>query len=440
MSHLPRRDPIQRVLDAVQAGGLLPAGQPVVVMLSGGRDSVCLLDVAVRLAGTDVVRALHVNYGLRAGAVDDERHCARLCEQVGVELRVERPSDPPRGNLQGWARDLRYGAAVRMAAPRGARIAVGHTASDQAETVLYRLAASPGRRALLGMSSRDGDVVRPLLSVTREDTAAYCRAQGLEWRDDETNDSSLYARGRVRHELLPVLRSIHPHAEANVLGTAALLREEAEVLDAVVDAVLGGEDSVEVERLRALPPALRRLVLRRLAEDAADRLVPEAATRADELLALGDRPGSATVDLGEGLRAIAEYGRLRFSDHPPGAAPGEVGLTVPGSVRFGPYLVSCRRGPAERRDGVLDASAVGDRLLVRSWRPGDRMAPLGAGGTRTLQDLFTDRRVPRERRGELPVVLAGEEIAWVPGVATGERFRVRPDTSDAVHLTARTPA
>src|SRR5215210_2072704 len=177
------------VLERVGATGLL-ADRPVAVLLSGGRDSVCLLDVAVALRGAPAVRALHVNYGLRAEAAGDEAHCAALCEALGVELevtRAERPADAP-GNLQAWARDVRYAAAARLAAALGdARVAVAHTATDQAETILYRLAASPGRRALLGMEPRAGRLVRPLLQVTREETAAWCRARGLTWREDSTN-------------------------------------------------------------------------------------------------------------------------------------------------------------------------------------------------------------------------------------------------------------
>src|SRR3954471_11452861 len=137
------------LLERVAAGGLLEPGRPVVVLLSGGRDSVCLLDLAVELSGAPA--ALHVNYGLRDEAAGDEAHCRALCERLGIELAVERaarPDDAP-GNLQAWARDVRYAAATEAAA--GDLVAVGHTASDQAETVLYRLAASPGRRALLGM-------------------------------------------------------------------------------------------------------------------------------------------------------------------------------------------------------------------------------------------------------------------------------------------------
>ncbi|MEA2395233.1 MAG: tRNA(Ile)-lysidine synthase, partial [Solirubrobacteraceae bacterium] len=140
------------LLGRVRATGLLAADAAVLVLLSGGRDSVCLLDVAVALGCR--ARALHVNYGLREGAAGDEAHCRALCERLGVELEVEaarRPDDAP-GNLQAWARDVRYAAAARAAG--GGLVAVGHTASDQAETVLYRLAVSPGRRALLGMEPR----------------------------------------------------------------------------------------------------------------------------------------------------------------------------------------------------------------------------------------------------------------------------------------------
>ena len=426
-----------RVLAAAQATGLLPAGAPVVVMLSGGRDSVCLLDVARRLAGPGSASALHVNYGLRDEADDDEACCAELCVRLGVGLVVERAAAPRRGNLHAWARDLRYGAAARLALARGARVATGHTASDQAETVLYRLAASPGRRALLGMRARDGRLVRPLLEVTRAQTAAYCRERGLQWREDAANDDPAYARARVRNSLLPVLRGLNPGAERNIVRTAARLRDEAEVLDAAVAEALAGRDRLEGRELAALPTALARLLLRRLAENAAGCPVPQAAERLDELVALTAAPGSAELSLGGGLRAVSEYGTLRFAAGEPRATPAAIGLGVPGEASFGRWQVHARPGPVTPRDGVLDAEVLGDRLLVRGWRPGDRMAPLGLGGMRTLGDLFTDRKVPRERRRSLPVVESRGEIVWVPGVATSERFRIGHRTRAAVHLSAR---
>jgi tRNA(Ile)-lysidine synthase len=192
------------------------------------------------------------------------------------------------------------------------RVAVGHTATDQVETILYRLAASPGRRALLGMAAGGGRLVRPLLDVTREQTAAYCAERGLAWREDESNDLLLYARARVRHGLLPAFDEIHPAARANLLRTAALLRGETELLDALVDAELKGGSSIAVERLRELPVALARLVVIRLAEDAAGTFVPQAGERVEEIVALAERGGRAELHIGGLACAEVADGTLRF--------------------------------------------------------------------------------------------------------------------------------
>jgi tRNA(Ile)-lysidine synthase len=326
----------------------------VVVLFSGGRDSTCLLDLAVS-SSADVV-ALHVDYG--SGFSE---HCRAICERLGVPLTVHEAGRCPGGNFQAWARDVRYAAAARF---EDRDIAVGHTATDQVETVLYRLASSPG--VPQGMPARSGRIVRPLLHMTREQTAAHCEQRGLPWVEDPSNASSRYARNRIRHELLPLLREIHPAADANILRTLELLRsDEARAL-----ARLG------------VPPV-----------------------RVDEVLAL--RHGS--LDLGGGRRAVARYGDVTI-EHPP--AP--VALEVPGRVAWGAGEVVASFGD----DGLaLDAP-----VEVRAWRPGDRMRPAGLGGTKSLQDLFTDRKVPREQRHRLPVVTCGGEIAWVAGVAASDRF------------------
>jgi tRNA(Ile)-lysidine synthase len=310
------------VAGRVATTGLLAeggAGRGFIVLLSGGRDSTCLLDVAVRLAGPAAVTALHVNYGLRGAQSDGDQHrCAELCAALGVTLDVHSTSRPAQdaGNLQAWAREVRYAAGAQAAAASGARLLSGHTLSDQVETILYRLAASPGRRALLGMDVETtpsvrppAQVIRPLLAaeVTREETTAWCTEHGLAWRDDASNADPAYARTRVREGLLPALRAVDARAERNVLRTAALLRDEGLALDAIVQDVLGGHQHLEVARLRELPRGLARLVLRRLAEDATGRLCGRAASRLDDVLAL-DR---GALDLGDGARATVSEGVLR---------------------------------------------------------------------------------------------------------------------------------
>ena len=303
------------LLERVEVGGLLAGPDPVVAMLSGGRDSVCLLDLAVRVRGAETVRALHVNYGLREESTEDERFCAQVCERLGVALEVERPQrSEAGGNLQAWAREVRYAAAARLAEASGATIVTGHTANDQVETILYRLASSPSRRALLGMRSRDGCLARPLLETTRGETTAYCEERGLAWRDDASNKGADYKRNLVRRELIPELEKIHPAARENVLRTAALLREEAELLDSLVDAELAGGEGVAPGTIRharfaALHPALRRLVLQRLADEAGGRPVAGAARFGEQVAGLSR--GGSVLDLGGGVRAVLEGGILR---------------------------------------------------------------------------------------------------------------------------------
>ena len=403
-------------LSAAERSGLIVRDEPLLVMLSGGADSVCLLDVAQRLGAR--VRALHVNYGLRgAESHADEAFCRELCERLGVELFVEPVSLPPGENVQAAAREARYELAERYAE---AGYAAAHTLSDQAETVLYRLGASPGRRAVTGMRPRRGRLVRPLLEVTRADTREHCRAAGLRWREDASNADPRYARARIRHELLPLLEEIAPGAERTIAATASRLQDEADVLDAAV----AQARTDDVERLRALPPALARLVLRDLAGGS-----PLSARDAAAILA--PRGGSASFDVGGGVRAVVEYGRVRFVRGGGAPAPAPVELDVPGNARFGAFEVEARAAG----DG-LAADALGDRVTVRSWRPGDRMRPMGLGGSRKLQDLFVDRKVPREQRPLVPVVEAGGEIAWVAGVAADERFRA-PAGASAIAFSAR---
>jgi tRNA(Ile)-lysidine synthase len=439
-------------LEAARASGLVRAGEPLLAMLSGGADSVCLVDVALRL-GADVT-ALHVNYGLRDAAAEDEDSCRALCARLGVELIVEAVALPERGNAHAHARDARYCLAERHAA---GDYAAAHTTSDQAETVLYRLATSPGRRALLGMAPRRGRLVRPLLDATRAETEAHCRAHGLEWREDRSNRDPRFARARVRHGLLAALREVDPRAERTVAETAVQLRDEAEVLDrAVVEALerIGGGAGVEAAALVELGPALARLVLRRLAEREGGSPRPLSRDAVDRVLALagmalpgrgngegalrGPAGGTRSLDLGDGLRAVVEYGTVRFQAGAGAPVPDPVVLSVPGVARFGDWTVEASLGGGGEVE--LAAAALGDAVTVRGWRDGDRMRPLGLGGTKTLQDLFTDRKVPRELRRSLPVVEAGGEVAWVAGVAVGEGFAAQGGDEPRVGLSARRSA
>ena len=439
-----------RVLEEViRRSGLVDEASSGIVLVSGGADSACSAAGLTAAIGPQSVHALHLNYGLRPSADRDELVCRDLCGKLRIDLHIERP-EGLRGNLQAAAREARYAAAERLRVRAGSDwIATGHTRTDLAETVVYRLAVSPGARALRGMPAHSGRLIRPLLQLERTDARELAIEAGLPFADDESNLDPAFARNRVRSEVLPVLRELSPVAERNVAETHAELVEEARLLERMVLEALdaagtgAGAVAIRAEALEGTEPALRRLALRALAERAAGRPIPLGRTRAVEIMRLAAHPEGGVVDLGHGVRAICERGLIRFAAASEvDAAPEPASLRVPGSCRFGRWEVRAevRAGPVEPASpdvATLDAEALGDELLVRTWREGDRMRPLGMGGTKTLQDLFTDRGVPRSLRHHLPVVTAQGRVVWVAGVAVSEDFRLGPDARGVAVLSAR---
>jgi tRNA(Ile)-lysidine synthase len=430
---------------AVRESGLVSEGTRGVVLISGGADSAAAAAGLVEALGAGAVIALHLNYGLRPDSDLDDETCTELCAGLGIELELGRP-ELGGGNVQAEARDARYAAAERVRRARGLDwIATGHTRTDLAETLLYRLATSPGRRALLGLRARRGAVVRPILSLDRGEVRRLAAEAELPFRDDPTNAEPLFARNRIRNEVLPVLREIGPEAESTIAETHAELAEEGEVLerlaaDTLAESGAGLAGAISRDVLKALDPAMRRLVLRQMAERAAGRPLPLGRSRAAEIWRLANQREGGVIELGGGMEARVEHGHVRFASGPD-AAPGEATLVVPGACHFGSWEVRAdlEAGvpPADGPDlAVLDPAALGNSVTVRSWREGDRIRPLGLGGTKSLQDLFTDRKVPRSLRHALPVVTANERVAWIAGVAVSEEFVARPGASQSAVLRA----
>jgi tRNA(Ile)-lysidine synthase len=430
---------------AVRESGLIAEGSSGIVLVSGGADSAATAAALVEVLGADAVAGLHLNYGLRADSDRDEDTVRELASRLGIELQVERP-ELGKGNVQAKARDARYQLAEQVRQSRGADwIATGHTRTDLTETVLYRLATSPGRRALLGLRRRRGAVVRPLLGLEREEVRRLAVEAELPFSDDPTNAEPLYARNRIRNEVLPVLREIGPEAEATIAETQEELAEEGEALELLATQTLSesGADAagaISRDSLAPLHPAVRRLALRRLAERAAGAAVALGRARADQIWRLVNEPEGGVVELGGGVTAQIEGGHVRFAT---GTAtePAAATLPVPGVCRFGSWQVRAELSagvPAANGPdvAVLDPTSLGGALTVRSWRDGDRMRPVGLGGSKSLQDLFTDRKVPRSLRHALPVVTSEERIVWIAGVAVSEEFAAKPGSERSTVLSA----
>jgi tRNA(Ile)-lysidine synthase len=443
---MAKQDALSELAAVVRDSGLVPEQSAGIVLVSGGPDSACLAAALVEHCGRPNVHALHLNYGLREDSDRDEQTCRALCAALRIDLRVERPR-PREGNVQAAAREARYAAAEMLRLRYSADwIATGHTRTDIAETVLYRLATSPGRRALLGLPPRRGSVVRPLRALGRVDARRLASEAGLPFVDDPSNLDPRFARNRIRHEVLPVLRDLSPGAETHIAETQAELAEESRVLDRVAAAALeeagagAGAIAVRADAIAELEPAVRRLALRALAERVAGREVPLGRGKAAQIWRLARDPEGGDVELGGGLRAVCEQGLIRFSVREE-EVPEPARLVVPGSCRFGHWEVRAELlpGPVEPTGpelATLDANVLGGELVVRAWREGDRMRPLGMEGTKSLQDVFTDRKVPRSLRRRLPVVTSDDRVAWVAGVAVSEDFRITPQAREVAVLRA----
>jgi tRNA(Ile)-lysidine synthetase-like protein len=472
------------VRDVIVREGLFPAGSRTVVMVSGGRDSIALLAILAavtgRAPGPAFLHALHVNHHLRGSeSDDDEALVVRGCEALGVGLSVlHRPVSKTGGNVQERARDARREAALQLAAELDCdRIAVGHTADDQVETMLYRLGRYGGLPAFRAMLPCDPPWVRPLLESRRAETAAYCRQHGLEFAEDRGNAYPGYARTALRQEVLPAWEEALPGAveaagrAAQVAGelerlTADLL-DEAEQrvalpggnVDRIADAqrgrcLSGPRPALSVAGLLALHPALRRLLLHRWLEWHASRGTESGvdgtirqprdctASRASVLAveSLLERPGSAERRVG-GWTAVKEYDRLSLVQGRPEPAQASppVPLTVPGRADWGDSWVSA--APAERylapdvaREAFVDAHSLSGALEVRGPLPGDRMRPLGAPGTRRLQDILVDLKIPAAVRPRVPLVVCAGRVVWVCGLLVAEEGRITAETTRIVHL------
>jgi tRNA(Ile)-lysidine synthase len=421
-----------RVADHCRRHGLLPSGGPVLAMVSGGADSTCLMHLLIGIHDGPV-GVLAVDHGLREASRHEAEGVREAAAALGLTAHVERIGLAPGAGVQERARTGRLAAAGRVARENGyERIATGHTASDQAETVLFRLARGTGRTGALGMAPRRGRLVRPLLCATAAETRRWCAQQGLEVVEDPSNSDPAHARTRVRAGLLPALAAIHPGAEAHLAAAADLLRDEAELLEPLVEEAwerVGGGPGLDPGGLAGQPRAMRRLLARRLIAEAGlggDALGGDSVARVLETAADGRRrnlPGGGGVAL--------EGGRLVAFGPAPGA-PTPAPLAVPGATPFGGVVVRAAAAAAAPPTTHRVAVRLDGPATVRSPRPGDRLT-LSGGGRRAVGRLLADAGVPARLRHLVPVVVSGERVVWVAGHRAAADLVVR-DGSEAVVL------
>jgi tRNA(Ile)-lysidine synthase len=409
--HDPGPDPYPAaVLATLRRRRLLGPSDPVLVALSAGPDSTALVSAlaALRdLGEVGPVHALFVDHGLRPGVEAEASSARATCARLLVPFRAVRVV-VGKGNVQAAARRARYAALRREAARVGAvRIATGHTRTDQAETVLLRLLRGAGARGLSGIPPRRGEVVRPLIDRGRAEGLAWLSRRGLEWRDDPTNASPRYTRNRLRLEIWPRLLELNPSLEAALARTADLLRDDERALAARARALLKAAPTLEVARLRRAPRAVVRRVIRRLAFEAGGRAAVPEASHVERALELLDGEGDRQVELRAGLVTSRRGRRLSVAKGAGGRVPVAAPLPLAPVPIPGPGRYRLEALGLTLEVAVATGSAVGWPLLARTRRPGDRIRPSGGRGSKTLKAWLIDRKVARERRESLLVVVDG---------------------------------
>jgi tRNA(Ile)-lysidine synthase len=468
----------RRVQDFVRRNDILNAGEGVVVAVSGGPDSTALLLALNQLRSTLNIQiiAAHFNHMLRsaeeaAADLDFVRALASTLDIpfVHAEGDVRARARAKHESLENAARRLRYAFLAGQAKDAGASAVVtGHTIDDQAETVLLHLIRGAGLDGIAGMRPRSAwpfravggehvpegpgpDLARPLLSLRREDTEKYCRDRGLSPRKDPTNDLPVAARNRLRRELVPALRRFNPNIDEAIARVAAAAARDADYLDDLAMhhfariASLGSR-TVSIARADLLlaTPALSVRLLRLAFQHVTGAFADLETAHIEALLDALHRP-PGRLSLPGGVIAVTDSHSLvlrRGKEAEPAQRIPEMPLAVPGRTEAGGRVFEANivSRPSDvsqttPHEAFLNAEKVGADLCVRSRRPGDRLRPLGLGGEKKLQDILVDAKVPAAERDGIPLVCAGDQIAWVVGHCIDERYALDRHSRRALHLT-----
>ncbi len=433
----------------------------MVVAVSGGADSVALLDILSSMPDLrlDLVVA-HLDHGLRGTESDGD---AAFVEQLAASyhlpckikrLDVKEISKLRKLSLEEAGRNARYEWFDEVAKDCSARaIALGHHADDQAETFLLRLFRGSGATGLASMRLQTfAGYVRPLLPLTRAEIQDYLERRGLSCRHDSSNDETVFLRNRIRHECLPYLRTFNPAMSERLINTAEALAADEAVLEKLVDGLfprLSRTDSNEivlnVPAVRSELPGLRYRLYRRALQLSRRDLAHIATTHLRQI----DRLAHSARTQGEqslpgGFSVLRSYDELRFlpTEKKQGREAWEIRIDGPGRYLLpdGREISICLTAPPENWESVppfrayFDPAAFPFPWTLRTFRPGDRFRPFGMTGTRKVKDFLIDRKIPLSVRYRTPLLFAAEELIWLCGLRVSESGRVQPGTREVAEV------
>jgi tRNA(Ile)-lysidine synthase len=458
---------LRRVRGTIEKYGMLSEGDLVLVAVSGGADSVALLHVLNSLRGIYRLKLHvgHLEHGIRGEeSIGDMEFVQGLCRGLSIPCATRSVDVPElaagRGlSLEAVARKARYAFLEEVARDVNAtKIATGHNANDQAETLLANLLRGTGLAGLSGIRpAMNGKIIRPLIEAPRGEIESYLEEKGLVHRFDSTNLDEAFERNKIRKVLIPMIeKDFNPGIVVSLARSAGVFSIINDYLVGQAAAVLekcsrseDGRTTIDLEAFGTVPYALKLFslysVIRSLEED--EQVVTFDTLKAVLNLASRSRSGSR-IDIGSGIAVMKEFDNLLIGRDLAPVEPFEVRLEVPGNTTVGAAgltfetrIVDAGPGAGDMRAGedvaFFDFDRIELPLVARSWREGDRFQPFGFSGTKKVHDVFIDERVPASRRASVPIVCDGDGIIWVAGVRRAERARVTDDTRKILKITCK---
>ncbi len=467
---------IYKAKEIIKRHGMLTGGERVIIGLSGGPDSICLLIILNNLKDEFklALHALYIDHGLRPEETSREiKFCKKLCERFNIpfvtrSIDVKSYAKEKGINKQEAARHLRYQVFDKTAFKiKAQRIALGHTANDQAETLLMRLFRGSGPTGLSGIPPVRGIIIRPLIEIERGEIEGYLEKEEVEFIVDSSNLREDYLRNKIRLSLMPMLIELNPHIIKTLSKTAEIFREEERYLDTIIMKTLMKliirkyESRIDLflSPLETLEKVVLRKTLRRVIDETKG-LREISFIHIEDIIQLirkgrsGDR-----LYLPKGIRVIKEYSTLVLTSEPPVKlsthtlkVPGEIAVKE-ANIRIKASLLGIQDSGFRdqvlwRKDfgisplgtqpvttmAVFDAKKLTFPLIVRSRMSGDFFYPLGFGKKKKLQDFFVDKKISRDERDRIPLIVSGEDIVWVVGHRGDDRFKVTGETKKALLL------
>lgn len=456
----------KRVLEFIKRNNLLSSGDTLIVAVSGGTDSVALLDILLNLPEFSLnLVVAHLNHSLRGDESDGDENFVRMLAEarglpcVVVKLDIRNIAHKEGLSLEEAGRNARRSFLLKTAESYSASsVAFGHHRNDQAETVLMRLLRGAAASGLVGIrpKSLDGMFIRPLLALSRDEIAAYVKKGGLHFREDSSNSDLSFLRNRLRHELLPLLEIYNPETVALLNRTSDALLADEELLDTIVESEYAqissystGQVTIDALALKKEPVALRKRVYRRAIIDLKGDVKRLSAINLEDVdRILMSSKGSGSIDLPCSITAVRQYEKMFFmlGTNDVVSPLQTIIIEKCGCYRISPGVAvhveeySGNLQDCISRDGdtlLVNAEMLPFPWMVRSYRAGDRFTPLGMSGRKKLKNLFVDKKIPSALRQGVPIFLQGDKIFWVGGLQQAEISRLDASEGRILNISLR---